>query len=85
MHLKVKSFDGIEREGAEVSSYVSAGGTTLRAELNSEDYVILSKGDKTVDVDFSNGIIRIYDDAVWKVHPMNKESQTTEVVVGTSR
>lgn len=79
-------FDYLDKHKvADAHSYVSCGGPTLRVDLGDEDYIILIEGDApkaTIDISLRSGIIRIYDSSrKWKVHPMNRNSQTAEIEV----
>ena len=87
VHADKKYLDSYEV--ADAYSYISAGGPTLRVDLNDENYIILIEGaippdavKATIDVSLREGIIRIYDSSRrWKIHAMNRDSRTTEVEI----
>lgn len=59
---------------------------TRRIELSKdEDYVIIHReGEQQgecIDVSYDSHIIRLYQEASWKIHPMNRNSRTTEIQV----
>ena len=67
---------------AEAHSFISAGGPTMQVVLGDEDYVILVKDKLSIDISLRSGIIRIYNSSRrWKVHAMDRDSQTTEMEV----
>ena len=65
----------------------TGGGFTGRVSLKDEDYLIVKRdeerpqGFRSIDISFSSHTIRIYDDRPWKIHHMDKDSQTIEFPV----
>lgn len=74
------------RDPGSMNSYQSLRGPAAQVELKDEDYLIVYRPREggsfsSVDIDFSQHIIRIYDDRPWKVNSIDKNSRHINPIV----